>query len=60
MNQITTMPDEKWWPFARQKDFDQFMSQIKGDNRNLKESAIRAWIEARTKPTQGVSDGTQS
>lgn len=56
MNPIAAMSNDKWWPFARQKDFDQFMSHLKGDNRNLKESAIRSWIEARNKPARSEHD----
>ena len=38
------------WPFKTQKEYDTFNSHLKGDNRNLRESAIRSWIEARNKP----------
>ena len=59
MNPIGSMPNDQWWPFARQKDFDQFMSRLKGDSRNLKDSAIRAWIEARTtKPMESKNGRT--
>ena len=35
------------WPFKTQKEYDTFNSHLKGDNRNLRESAIRSWIEAK-------------
>jgi hypothetical protein len=36
------------WPFTTQKEYDQFNSHMKGESRNLKDAAIRAWIEARS------------
>lgn len=54
MNQITTMPDDKWWPFARQADYDAFNANLKSSNRKWKEAAIQSWIQAwKAKPTGG-------
>ena len=52
------MTNSKWWPFVSQRDYDAFMSGIKGDNRNIKDAAINAWIEARNQ--QGSKHGTES
>lgn len=53
MNQITTMPDDPWWPFKRQRDFDMNMSNLKSSNHKWKEAAIQSWIQAwNAQPTE--------
>lgn len=42
------MTPDKHWPFARQADYDAFNANLKSDNHQWKEQAIRAWIEARS------------
>lgn len=39
--------NDKHWPFTRQSDYDAFNANLKSDNRQWKEQAIRAWIQAR-------------
>ena len=49
--------NDKHWPFTRQSDYDAFNANLKSDNRQWKEQAIRAWIEARYKqPKEGEKD----
>lgn len=42
------MNADKHWPFTRQADYDAFNANMKSENRQWKDLAIQAWIEARS------------